>query len=410
MSISHDYAYYYFCNCLCLFAQAMALSSAPPGRFELHTLWIGKLLPEWVPRCIESYLRNGHVVSWWIYYAEERQHDLDAVVPGGFTSHPNLRLRDANLICPREQAQDFYYHGTGPSGKWRGWAPFSDWFRYELLARYGGWWVDVDGVNVRPLQGLCAGARQAVPVFCTERHRRDRRTVGAVAVVDPRKDDFARAGGVPELGDLPPGERQAAFHDWLDSVDRSGLQAGLITNSHFWIPTPRSQLMISLVEQMRSQLVLYAQQVRKHGPSATAKLGSGRAFTGNSGMLLFQQEVRRLLQSARRGTAPTPQVLHWSVFNPIEAVEFDRMRCVLAGEQPLLGSWVRSVHIFRQVRDEWQLRGLAVPTFQVVVSDEPRLPERPAKRATRNPREPGGQQWKRRHTGQPCADVAGGSV
>jgi len=31
--------------------------------------------------------------------------------------------------------QAFYYHGMGPEGKWAGWAPFSDWFRYEVLLR-----------------------------------------------------------------------------------------------------------------------------------------------------------------------------------------------------------------------------------------------------------------------------------
>eukprot|EP00439_Symbiodinium_sp_Y106_P006286 s735_g1.t1 len=41
----------------------------PPGLRrepeEVHTLWIGEVMPEWVPRCVESYLATGHMVHWW---------------------------------------------------------------------------------------------------------------------------------------------------------------------------------------------------------------------------------------------------------------------------------------------------------------------------------------------------------
>ena len=35
---------------------------------------------------------------------------------------------------PYDRAKRFFYHGMGPEGRFRGWAPFSDYFRYELEA------------------------------------------------------------------------------------------------------------------------------------------------------------------------------------------------------------------------------------------------------------------------------------
>ena len=99
---------------------------------EVNTLWVGELLPAWVPRCVESYLSTGHRVSLWLYLQEERATDLKQVFPEGLLANPRLQLRDANEIVPHSTARRMFYHGMGPERKWCGWAPFSDWFRYEV--------------------------------------------------------------------------------------------------------------------------------------------------------------------------------------------------------------------------------------------------------------------------------------
>ncbi|MDW8259195.1 MAG: glycosyltransferase, partial [Gammaproteobacteria bacterium] len=53
-----------------------------------------------------------------------------------------MQLADAAEILPRTAI--FTHRRTGSLG------PFADWFRYRLLHRYGGIWVDTDVVCLRP--------------------------------------------------------------------------------------------------------------------------------------------------------------------------------------------------------------------------------------------------------------------
>ena len=89
-----------------------------------HTLWIGTELPKLQACCLESFVQQGHEVVLYSYHKME--------VPSG------VAVRDASLILP--------YQPVGSL------AIFSDWFRYELLARIDGIWIDTDLVCIRPIQ------------------------------------------------------------------------------------------------------------------------------------------------------------------------------------------------------------------------------------------------------------------
>jgi mannosyltransferase OCH1-like enzyme len=137
------------------------MESLPSGALDVHTLWIGKSLPEWVSSCVASYARTGHNVNWW-RYPEERdpeQKTKDEV------ANANIVVRDANEIVRYEIAKGMYFYGMGSEGKWEGWAPFSDLFRYAVIAQYGGWWVDADAVSVRSLADFTGSEA----IVCTER-------------------------------------------------------------------------------------------------------------------------------------------------------------------------------------------------------------------------------------------------
>lgn len=368
------------------------------ARVRVHTLWVGPTLPPWVLQCVESYLRTGHIVAFWAFFREERQGDVPALKALCRQYPRHLETCEASAVAPYAAAARMYFHGMGPEGRWRGWAPFSDWFRYSVIASYGGWWVDADGVSARSLRGLVAAGGEAAGgtaaggrrlVVCTERHRLDRRTVGAVAVARPRggcrseEAELHGAGRQLRAGDFaPPGLHEGpgteGFWAWARRARQAGLEVGLVTNSHFYAPRNMPE-MHALADEMRGLLEGYAQGVAARGPAAAQELDAngqlrGGLKSGNMGMLLFQRCVRRLMSSPDASARPC--VLHWSVFNPVGATEAQRMHRVLRGAETLHGEQVRSVHIFRQIRDEWGRLGLNMPSALALnISDEPPSPE-----------------------------------
>jgi len=363
-------------------------------------LWIGAPpWPCWVPQCVESYLRTGHVVSWWLYQKEERLEDLRHLraSPSGLLSRGALRLRDASEIVPYTVARHMFYHGMGEEGLWKGWAPFSDWFRYEVIARFGGWWVDADGVSVRNLASLTPQDAPSLRgsnalLFVTERHRLDRRKLGVCALPDPHDADRVNVRSQPRdaASAIAAGEKGTVaapsfpsakdrgiqeWGDWVSRVQESGLDLCLVTNSHFWAPA-ESPAMRELANDLRKRLEGYAQDVQARGPEAV-KTGCSTIPNGNVGMVTFQRVALRILsapQQPGRGStvaAHRPRVLHWLAFNPVEATEAKRMHKVLAGAETLKGRCVYTVHIFRKVRDDWGELGLDVPRLEPQVSEEP---------------------------------------
>jgi hypothetical protein len=86
------------------------------------TLWIGNALGAVERACLLSVLRQGHGLALYCYATPEG-------VP------ERVELRDANEILPRSEV---FFQRNGSV------AAFSDWFRYELLRRALGTWVDTD--------------------------------------------------------------------------------------------------------------------------------------------------------------------------------------------------------------------------------------------------------------------------
>jgi hypothetical protein len=81
--------------------------------------------------CLKSVLDQGHPLALYCY-------DEPAGLPDG------VELRDASAIVPRHR---IIRHKTGSVSL------FSNWFRYELLRRSAGTWVDCDVYLLAPLDG-----------------------------------------------------------------------------------------------------------------------------------------------------------------------------------------------------------------------------------------------------------------
>jgi hypothetical protein len=104
-----------------------------PDNRIIQGLWIGPTLSVMEQLSIRSFLANGHEYHLYVY-------DTPDGVPEGTV------LKDANEIIPRDRIwrykQEGFFKGS-ISG-------FSEQFRYNLLHRRGGWWVDSDVVCLRP--------------------------------------------------------------------------------------------------------------------------------------------------------------------------------------------------------------------------------------------------------------------
>lgn len=103
--------------------------TVPMTNTIIQSLWIGNQLSKIEELCINSFLKNGHTFHLYSYQ-EIKNVPLGTVV------------FDANIIIPYK---DVFLdsHET--------WAAFSDWFRYKLLYKKGGWWSDLDVICVKYL-------------------------------------------------------------------------------------------------------------------------------------------------------------------------------------------------------------------------------------------------------------------
>ncbi len=77
---------------------------------------------------IQSYLDNGHEFHLYIY------DDVEGIPEGVVVKDGNEVLDQSNVYKDRRGS----------------YAAFSDWFRYEMLAKKSGFWVDTDTVCIRP--------------------------------------------------------------------------------------------------------------------------------------------------------------------------------------------------------------------------------------------------------------------
>lgn len=95
----------------------------------IQGLWIGPRLSQMERLSIASFLRHGHRYRLYVY------DDVEGAPDG-------VELMDANEILPESSVFQYSQH--------KSYAGFSNQFRYEMLHRHGGWWVDTDVVCVRP--------------------------------------------------------------------------------------------------------------------------------------------------------------------------------------------------------------------------------------------------------------------
>src|SRR4051812_13298665 len=111
---------------------AMSATGAPAASDTCNSLWIGARLGAVERACLRSLMRHGHRLVLWCYA-------LPDGVPDG------VELRDAGEIVPESRIVA-YAEGSH--------ALFANLFRYELLRREPGLWVDCDVYALAPLTGL----------------------------------------------------------------------------------------------------------------------------------------------------------------------------------------------------------------------------------------------------------------
>lgn len=97
----------------------------------IQALWIGAELSVMERLSIASFMANGHQFHLFVYSHVKN-------IPAGTI------VRDGEEILPASSI--FRYRDNGS------YAGFSNFFRYELLWKNGGWWVDLDTICLRPFR------------------------------------------------------------------------------------------------------------------------------------------------------------------------------------------------------------------------------------------------------------------
>ena len=110
-------------------------------------LWVGGRLSALERLCVRSFCAHGH--EFHLYHYDEL-HNVPRI--------DGLRLMNAEEILPHSA---IFRHKRGTL------AFFADHFRFELLHKRGGWWMDMDAICVRPLDF-------AADIVFSRSHRADR--------------------------------------------------------------------------------------------------------------------------------------------------------------------------------------------------------------------------------------------
>lgn len=110
----------------------------------INGLWVGKTISLMTVLTIKSFIdcHNTYFILW-CYSPDEMKEALNEFILNGDDQliKSSLVIKDAGQIIPEEKV--FCYTGNGDcrAGSYGG---FSDLFRYELLYKRGGWYVDMD--------------------------------------------------------------------------------------------------------------------------------------------------------------------------------------------------------------------------------------------------------------------------
>ncbi len=94
----------------------------------IQSLWVGNDLSNIEKLCVQSFIDHGHEFHIYTY------GELGGI-PGGAI------IKDAEQILPFAEAT---------IGTQQNWSSLSDYFRYALLYKLGGYWVDMDSICVKP--------------------------------------------------------------------------------------------------------------------------------------------------------------------------------------------------------------------------------------------------------------------
>ncbi|WYL93973.1 MAG: glycosyltransferase [Gloeotrichia echinulata IR180] len=98
----------------------------------IQGLWIGGELSIMEQLSINSFIKSGHEYHLYVY------SDVKNIPK-------NTVIKDGNQILPSER---IFTHKSGwGKGSYAG---FADLFRYHLLKKIGGWWVDTDVICLKP--------------------------------------------------------------------------------------------------------------------------------------------------------------------------------------------------------------------------------------------------------------------
>jgi hypothetical protein len=111
----------------------------------LQTFWTGKPLSRLERAALQSYVNQGYTVD---IYTYNPLHEFMAQVPIG----PHIRVHDARKIL--DESTLFEYGGRAEIGKRDDaykYLPFSDIFRFTMLHKNGGAWMDLDIFLTRPI-------------------------------------------------------------------------------------------------------------------------------------------------------------------------------------------------------------------------------------------------------------------
>ena len=130
------------------------------SKLLLQTFWTGKPLSRLERAALQSYVNQGYTVHIYTY-------NPMAEFKRGVPQSPRIIVHDAREVLPESKL--FQFAGRAAVGKRDdaySYLPFSDLFRFTMLAKNGGAWMDLDIFLTRPIP---AAVLRRPYVFSSER-------------------------------------------------------------------------------------------------------------------------------------------------------------------------------------------------------------------------------------------------
>ena len=131
----------------------------------LQTFWTGNPLSRLERAALQSYVNQGYTVDIYTYNPID---EFKRQVPSSSSSKKaKIRVHDARIILP--ESDIFHFTGRATVGKRDdafSYLPFSDLFRFTMLLKNGGAWIDLDIFLTRPVP---ASILKRPYVFSSER-------------------------------------------------------------------------------------------------------------------------------------------------------------------------------------------------------------------------------------------------